>query len=126
MDQETASIQLTLGLTKTCLTVDVQIGNSGIFHANTCLLYFDYYLRGTGTSFQKVIWKAPTHMSADDEALHVYFEDRGMVEAQSEEHCQALNQDENELQGCTTNCPNSDLPKKSKVIHNPMHAPTLQ
>lgn len=66
------------------------------------------------------------YLSADDEALHVYFEEGGMVGEQSEEHSHALNLDENEVEGCTTSCPNSDLPKKSKVFHNPMHAPTLQ
>ena len=56
------------------------------------------------------------YLSADNEALTAYFEEGGIVGVQNEEHSPALNLDEEEGNGCSTNCQWSELPRKSKVF----------
>ena len=114
MDQETTSIQLTLELTKVCLPAVVQIGGSGIFHANTFAV-FQLVPRWNWYKLPKSYLESP-YLSADNEALTAYFEEEGIVGAQTEEHSSALNLDEKEGEGCSTNYQWSELPSKSKVF----------
>ena len=114
MDQETTSIQLTLGLTKACLPVVVRIGGSGIFHANTFAV-FQLVPMWNWYKLPKSYLESP-YLSADNEALTAYFEEEGIVGAQTEEHGLALNLDEKEGEGCSTNYQWSEIPSKSKVF----------
>ena len=76
---------------------------------------FQLVLRWNWYKLPKSYLESP-YLSTDNEALTAYFEEEGIVGAQIEEHSSALNLDEKEGEGCSTNYQWSELPSKSKVF----------